>query len=141
MTLSQILENDNIKADRFGMAAISYIYKAFGDDVRSKAYWPWSEKVNFPWSKTQGPIIDLNNAILCINKSITQLQNGEFDNFETSIIIAGDEANGSIREYRKQLRELETAITRIKETNEQLETDISYANQTVEELLQPVAED
>lgn len=48
-TLENFLKNKNIKADRFAMAAISYIFKAFGDNIRSKEYWPWGDKVNFPW--------------------------------------------------------------------------------------------
>lgn len=54
LTIDQMINNENIKADRFGMAAISYIFKAFGDDIRSKEYWPWSEKDNCGWPGLRG---------------------------------------------------------------------------------------
>ena len=48
LTLENFLNNENIKADRFAMAAISYIFKAFGDNIRSKEYLPCGDKVDFP---------------------------------------------------------------------------------------------
>jgi hypothetical protein len=43
MTINEILENENIKSDRYGMAAIAYIYKAFGNMTKFRELWPWTE--------------------------------------------------------------------------------------------------
>ena len=57
-TLEQLFQNENIKADRFALAAISYIFKAFGDVLRSKEYWPWGSTVNFSWDNGKDNITD-----------------------------------------------------------------------------------
>ena len=38
MSINEIIENENIRSDRYAMAAISFIFKAFGDSIRSKEY-------------------------------------------------------------------------------------------------------
>ena len=90
LTLYEILENENIKADRFGMAAISYIFKAFGDNVRSKEYWPWGDKVDFPWNSDKNAYLvrdegirlsDLSYALACLYKAYEiYLKEEEFEN-------------------------------------------------------------
>lgn len=95
MTVSEIIENDNIKPDRFGMAAISCIFKAFGDNIRSKEYWPWGDKVNCPWTKSKGLTSDLSTAIELLLRSI-ELSNSPEENEDKPL-------DSSIFNFRKRL--------------------------------------
>lgn len=62
MTFTEISNNTSIKSDRYAMAAISQIFKAFGDIERSKDYWPWGETVDYPWESSRGTQQDLSLA-------------------------------------------------------------------------------
>ena len=101
MTIHEILENENILADRFGMAAISYIFKAFGDNIRSKEYWPWSEKVNCPWVKSEGAAKDIQTAIKILNRTLSVIENEDEERIET---------DPSIRDLRRRLSKSTTSI-------------------------------
>ena len=69
MTLSDILENNNIHSDKYARAAISHIYKAFGDNVRSKEWWPWGTSVPFKWYPSKGINTDILEAELLLEKA------------------------------------------------------------------------
>jgi hypothetical protein len=58
------------------MAAISTIYKAFGDNVRSKEMWPWSERVgnDWQWEKSKGTINDLRDAVDLIEYAVLRYE-------------------------------------------------------------------
>lgn len=125
MTLQQILENENIKADRFGMAAISYIFKAFGDDIRSKEYWPWGSTVNFPWEESKGLETDLTNANLCITQAKIRSKK------ESTIKIKENNKNG-IKALKKRLDQImlgnkksNVISTNINATSELAQNEIS----------------
>lgn len=62
MTFTDISNNTTIRSDRYAMAAISQIFKAFGDIERSKEYWPWGETVDYPWESSKGVQQDLSLA-------------------------------------------------------------------------------
>ena len=62
MSIYEIIENNNIHSDRYAMAAISCIFKAFGDPIRSKEFWPWGDKVQCPWTITKGTEKDIDDA-------------------------------------------------------------------------------
>lgn len=62
MTINEIIENENIRSDRYAMAAISYIFKAFGDTNRSKEYWPWGRDVQCEWTPSKGTSNDITQA-------------------------------------------------------------------------------
>jgi hypothetical protein len=70
------IKDVHIKPDRFGMAAISTIYKAFGDNVRSKEMWPWSERVgnDWQWEKSKGTINDLRDAVDLIEYAVLRYE-------------------------------------------------------------------
>ena len=100
LTLDQIRQNENIKSDRFGMAAISYIFRAFGDRIRSKEYWPWGKDINFPWNSdyeettSENGIYtqkDLLLAIDCLDEAITRVykETNENDTIYNDISIKG----------------------------------------------------
>lgn len=112
LTIDHMLANDNILADRFGMAAISYIFKAFGDDVRSKEYWPWSEKSNCMWPGVRG--IDPDNKDYYINKTITIL----YHILSTDVEIGTDDSTYT------SLTELKTNVGQVLLSLNELYTDI-----------------
>ena len=67
---SSILNNDKISADKYGLAAISHIYKAFGNFVRSKELWPFSEKNGLDWEESNGLENDCETAVKFILRAI-----------------------------------------------------------------------
>ena len=69
MTVDEIMLNENIRSDRYAMAAISFIFNAFGDPIRSKEYWPWGEKVQCAWRPTKGTDIDISYAKLLLERA------------------------------------------------------------------------
>ena len=73
LTLEQIAQNENIKPDRFGMAAISFIFKAFGDNIRSKEYWPWGKDVQCRWATSKGTKKDLDDAIFLLKTAFNRI--------------------------------------------------------------------
>lgn len=117
-TLDQLFQNENIKADRFALAAISYIFKAFGDNIRSKEFWPWGINVNFSWDngkdqitddmfndtnasswQTIGNKSDLTRAMLCLRQA---QQRSEKE--ETNIIKTNNYRN--VRDLQKRLNRI-----------------------------------
>lgn len=72
MTINEIIENENIRSDRYAMAAISYIFKAFGDSTRSKEYWPWGKDVQCEWIPSKGTSDDIKQAELLLKRAKTK---------------------------------------------------------------------
>jgi len=101
--------NPNIRADKYGMGAISHIYKAFGDNIRSKEYWPWSENVgnDWAWEKSKGTINDLENAIEYIKMAMLRLSY-EYVNTQTNEY--GDDMTTAIKKLRKRLENINLSI-------------------------------
>ena len=69
MTINEIIENENIRSDRYAMAAISFIFKAFGDSIRSKEYWPWGKDVQCEWTPSKGTSYDITQADLLLRRA------------------------------------------------------------------------
>ena len=80
MTINEIIENENIRSDRYAMAAISYIFKAFGDSNRSKEYWPWGRDVQCEWTPSKGTSNDITQAELLLKRAKNKFyeENGEY---------------------------------------------------------------
>ena len=80
MTINEIIENENIRSDRYAMAAISYIFKAFGDSIRSKEYWPWGKDVQCEWTPSKGTSNDITQAELLLKRTKNKFyeENGEY---------------------------------------------------------------
>jgi len=108
MTIDEILLNDNIRSDRYAMAAISFIFNAFGDSVRSKEYWPWSEKVNCEWPKTKGTEIDISYAQLFLDRALNKY-NDEIEN--NKINLNNDSMDNT---FKNDIRSLKKRINKVK---------------------------
>lgn len=80
MTINEIIENENIRSDRYAMAAISYIFKAFGDSNRSREYWPWGRDVQCEWTPSKGTSNDITQAELLLKRAKNKFyeENGEY---------------------------------------------------------------
>lgn len=80
MTINEIIENENIRSDRYAMAAISYIFKAFGDSNRSREYWPWGKDVQCEWTSSKGTSSDITQAELLLKRAKNKFyeENGEY---------------------------------------------------------------
>jgi len=80
MTINEIIENENICSDRYAMAAISYIFKAFGDSNRSREYWPWGRDVQCEWIPSKGTRNDITQAELLLKRAKNKFyeENGEY---------------------------------------------------------------
>ena len=105
------IKDVDIKSDRFGMAAISTIFKAFGDNIRSKEYWPWSERIgdDWIWEKSQGYENDLNYAIELIKYALWRIENEE----EAKYMKQVNSSDQNIKDLKRRLnrlnKEIETA--------------------------------
>ena len=127
MKVDELKYNSIIKADRWGMAAISYIFQAFGDFIRSKEYWPWGETVNCEWEKVD-PNIAFKYAKLCLEEAsgraaIDVINELKVDNNYTDF-------NNSI-DTTKDLRYVEESIKDIDNINDIL---LSY-NENINNIL------
>lgn len=80
MSINEIIENENIRSDRYAMAAISFIFKAFGDSIRSKEYWPWGKDVQCEWTPPKGTSYDITQADLLLRRAKNKFyeENGEY---------------------------------------------------------------
>ena len=80
MTINEIIENENICSDRYAMAAISYIFKAFGDSNRSREYWPWGRDIQCEWTPSKGTSNDITQAELLLKRAKNKFyeENGEY---------------------------------------------------------------
>lgn len=120
MTIYEIIENNNIQADRYAMAAISCIFKAFGDSTRSKEFWPWGDKVQCPWTITKGTNKDITDAELLLERArlkyIEENNNSEkinyFDNDMNNI------SNNDIKSLQSQMNKIRLNIKKIDNISE-----------------------
>ena len=146
LNLEEIIQNENIKSDRFAMAAISYICKAFGDTIRSKEYWPWGDKVDFPWNSknqnipseilqheiqytwpTSGELSDLTRAMICIQQAQERREKEINSNEETPNIDVS--IKGLKRRLNEAIFKTDTADNVSKKIND---TSMNVKNKMVE---------
>jgi len=88
MTINEIIENENIRSDRYAMAAISYIFKAFGDSNRSREYWPWGRDVQCEWTPSKGTSNDITQAELLLKRAKNKFyeENGEYSSLSNKYV-------------------------------------------------------
>ena len=118
MTIQEILENKNIKSDQYGMAAIAYVYKAFGDNIKYKELWPWVETI----SDTDGFDHDLTIAIQLLNKAKVR------HNDEDEKISIKYDNSVSIQNLKKRLSQINMNLKSANKNS----TNINNASKEVE---------
>ena len=132
MNLEALKENKNIRADRFAMAAISYIFKAFSDNKRSIDYWPWSGKdaEYLEWEDSTGKTNDLYMAIYLLTEAINRVNNENTDNGE----INDDPNNEKSNIFDKTTKEYKRRINQITTNLNNLNNSISVTNKVSDKL-------
>lgn len=110
MTVDEIMLNENIRSDRYAMAAISFIFNAFGDPIRSKEYWPWGEKVQCAWRPTKGTDIDISYAKLLLERARIKYEEEISENEENYKI----NTNIVMDDLRKNIKQLQNRLNRVK---------------------------
>ena len=132
MNLEALKENKNIRADRFAMAAISYIFKAFSDNERSKDYWPWSGKdaAYLEWEESTGKTNDLYMAIHLLTEAINRVNNENSDGGE----IDDDPNNEKSNIFDKTTKEYKRRINQITTNLKNLNNSISVTNDVSDKL-------
>jgi len=118
-----ILGRNDIRSDKFGAAAISYIYKAFDNFVASKEMWPFSEKLNMEWQEPKGFEEDCNIAINFIEKAIAQY-NYELNNDSTTETKVNN-SNSNILKLKQMVKSVQNNL-------ENIETTIKTVNNTTD---------
>lgn len=132
MNLEALKENKSIKADRFAMAAISYIFKAFSDNKRSIDYWPWSGKdaEYLEWEDSTGKTNDLYMAINLLTEAINRVNNENTDSGE----INDDPNNEKSNIFDKTTKEYKRRINQITTNLNNLNNSISVTNKVSDKL-------
>ena len=124
MTLREILANKNIHADTYAMAAISYIFNAFGDIVRSKDYWPFGKILNFDWHIISDTNLAITCAELCLERA-REKHNENDESVETQInnnesittSYSGNELSDQLRLLSKRLNKVIDKLNSINTSN------------------------
>ena len=128
MSIYEIIENENIRSDRYAMAAISCIFKAFGDSIRSKEIWPWGKDVQCEWYPSKGTKIDILESELLLERSLKKIEEetvSENDkNIDNTYIMNLDK---NITELKRKLNKLQNNISNIKNISKEV---INVSNET-----------
>lgn len=138
MTIYEIIDNKNIRSDRYAMAAISCIFKAFGDHIRSKEYWPWGDKVQCSWTPTKGTIGDIIDAEFLLERALEKYED-ELNNSTQEIYIKSvnmDECTKQIRELKKRLNKVKVNTNKIIKTNKNTIDTSIQTEDTINKLVQ-----
>ena len=123
MTLNEILEHSAIRSDRYALAAISHIYKAFGDNVRSKEYWPWGRDVQCEWYPSKGTNTDITEAELLLERARIKFEEEQKTNKDYSKInddIMKTTFDKEIKKLRTRLQKVGRNIKTINKSNESI---------------------
>jgi len=122
-----ILERNDIRSDKFAAAAISYIYKAFGDIIRSKEIWPFSNKVNLGWQNSKGTEQDCLDAMNFLTRAL--------EKYELELEEETNKTNLSGDDFIKKLRYLLNNISNeVKIANETSDNINATSNNVEEEI-------
>ena len=121
MTLSDILESNNIRSDRYAMTAISNICKAFGYKNYSKESWPWGKDMQFEWQCSKGINTDVLEAELLLEKvRTTALEESNKDNNIYNIILEDPSLislHNQIKNLLNRLNNLKNNLSDINDTS------------------------
>lgn len=138
MTLREILVNKNIHADTYAMAAISYIFNAFGDIVRSKDYWPFGKNLNFDWNIISDTNLAITYAELCLEKA-REKHNKNDESVETQINNESITTSSSGNELSDQLRLLSKRLNKVIDKLNSINTSNININNVSEEVISKIS--
>ena len=129
MSIYEIIENNNIHSDRYAMAAISCIFKAFGDPIRSKEFWPWGDKVQCPWTITKGTEKDIDDAELLLERARLRYIEENSDPVQIN-----DKTDTMTNSFSDQIKDLQNRINKLrlntKKVNKASQNTIDVSKET-----------
>ena len=107
MTANELLalDNENIRSDKYAAAAISYIYKAFGDVIRSKEIWPFSNKLNLGWQNSNGTVQDCADAMQYLLKALDRYETEIADTNINKITLSNDNFIKNLKKFVNKIDE------------------------------------
>ena len=111
-----VLNNDKIRSDKFAAAAISYIYKAFGDIIRSKEIWPFSNKLNLGWQNSKGTEQDCLDAMNFLVRALEKYEL-ELEEETNKTNLSGDDF---IKKLRYLLNNISNEVKIANETSDNI---------------------
>ena len=124
MTLNEIIEHEKIRSDRYALAAISHIYKAFGDPIRSKECWPWGRDVQCEWYPSQGTNKDITEAELLLERARIKFEEETSSTNEYANLTGNetmkDDFSKEIKKLRKRLNKLTNNLSSINKSNTEI---------------------
>lgn len=132
MTANEILvlNNDKIRSDKFAAAAISYIYKAFGDIIRSKEIWPFSNKVNLGWQNSKGTEQDCLDAMNFLVRALEKYEL-ELEKETNKTNLSGDDF---IKKLRYLLNNISNEVKIANETSENINATTDNVEEEINKL-------
>jgi len=110
MTLTEILEHKQIRSDRYAMAAISCIYKAFGDPIRSKECWPWGRDVQCEWLPSIGLQQDIMQAVQLLDRALERYEEEQEQISNNTYAKIND--NNTMGDLDKQIKSLKRRLNK-----------------------------
>ena len=138
MTIYEMMMNNNVHSDRYAMAAISYIFKAFGDDIRSKEFWPWGDKVQCPWTISKGTNIDIGEAELLLERARLKYdEETEASNINDKIYnedTMKDSFAKNIKELQKRINKIQLNIGKVVKASDHTNTVSEQTTDTINKL-------
>ena len=133
MTINEIIENENICSDRYAMAAISCIFKAFGDNISSKEYWPWGKDVQCEWTTSNGTNADIEQAQILLNRAKTKFYE---ENSETKINEENmNDFNNQIKSLTRRINKVATNMKRVNKSSQEVTKVSDKANEIVDSIM------
>ena len=125
-----ILGRNNIRSDKFAAAAISYIYKAFGDIVRSKEIWPFSNKVNLGWQNSKGTEQDCLDAMNFLVRALEKYEK-EIEEETSKDTLSGDDF---IKKLRYLLNNISKEIKIVNNTSDNINATSNNVENEIDKL-------
>lgn len=134
MTINEIIENQNICSDRYAMAAISYIFKAFGDSIRSKEYWPWGRDVQCEWIPSKGTDNDITYAELLLERARSKFAEENTDNEYSKINdeIMKNTVDKQLKDLKRRINKVTLNMKRINKSSKEVIDVSERANDVVD---------
>lgn len=125
-----ILGRNDIRSDKFAAAAISYIYKAFGDIIRSKEIWPFSNKVNLGWQNSKGTEQDCLDAMDFLIRALEKYEL-EIEKETNQTNLSGDDF---IKKLRYMLNNISKEIKIVNNTSDNINTTSNNVENEIDKL-------
>ena len=124
-----ILGRNDIRSNKFAAAAISYIYNAFGDIIRSKESWPFSSKKELGWQNSKGTEEDLKSAFQFLLASYNKYLN---ENSKSNDVIP---ISNTINDIKTELEDIDKELDLIDSISESIDNITNDTNDKINNVI------